>query len=441
MSRVRPTGKRVIRGSLVDFTADPREVGEKRAVRFNRLGALVVSDTGRIVWRGDYSRLPAAYRGLPCDDYEDALVLPGFIDAHVHFPQYRMLAAPGADLLDWLNRFAFVEEQRYRSTAYATHAADLFLDFLLCHGTTTAVVYSTVHKQATAALFAAARKRRMALLAGKTMMDRNAPQRLLDDAESGVRDSAELIAAWHGAGRLRYAITVRFAVTSTEAQLAAAGELCRAHPQCLLQTHLSESKGEIELVKKLFPWARDYTDVYDRFGLVGPNSLFGHGIHLSRRERKRLHEADSTVVHCPTSNNFLGSGLFDMARMRDGPKQVGIGTDIGGGTSYSMLQTLGEAYKVAMLKGCKMTACDAFHLATRGNAQRIRLDDQIGTFDPGKWADLTVLDPRATPVMAARHQLSESLEDILFALMMLGDDRAVLASYVAGKRAYVNRRS
>ena len=428
----------VIRGSVLTFRDDPAAVGPERAVRFHRRGAVVIAGGGRIVWRGYASRLPERFRVLPVEDYGESLVLPGFIDAHVHFPQHRMLAAPGKDLLDWLNRFTFPEEQRYASTPHARAAAEAFLDRLVQHGTTAAVVFSTVHRSATETLFAVAERRRQAIVSGKTLMDRNAPEALRDDPASGTRDSEALIERWHRRGRLRYAITVRFAVTSTEEQLREAGALAARHPDCYVHSHLSESEGEIAFVKTLFPWAKDYTDVYDRFGLLGPRSLYAHGIHLSERECARLSETGTTVVHCPTSNTFLGSGLFDAAHVgrADRPVRIGIATDVGGGTSYSMLHTMGEAYKVAMLRGRKPTAYDLFHLATRGNAVNLGLDGEIGSLEPGRWADVVVLDPTATPVLAARHPLSKNLEDTLFALAILGDDRAVRATYIAGRRIW-----
>ena len=429
---------RVVRGAVLTYRDDPAVVGSQRAVRFYPRGAVAVAGDGRIVWCGHAKRLPQRFHGLASDDHGASLVLPGFIDAHVHYPQYRMLAAPGRDLLDWLHRFTFPEEHRYASAPHARPAAEAFLDRLVQHGTTAAVVFSTVHRSATETLFAAAERRGQTIVSGKTMMDRNAPEALCDDPESGVRDSEALIERWHRRGRLRYAITVRFAVTSTEEQLREAGALAARHPDCHVHSHLAESEGEIELVRRLFPWAQDYTDVYDRFGLLVPRSLFAHGIHLSERECARLSEAGATVVHCPTSNTFLGSGLFDAAHVgrADRPVRIGIATDVGGGTSYSMLQTLGEAYKVAMLRGRTPTAHELFHLATRGNAVNLGLDEEIGTLDPGRWADLVVLDPTATPVLEARHALSERLEDTLFALAILGDDRAVRATYVAGRRVW-----
>ena len=426
---------RVVRGALLTYRANPARVGARRAVRFHRRGAIAVAAGGRIAWRGPAGRLPERFHALPVDDYGRALVVPGFIDAHVHFPQYRMLAAPGSDLLDWLQRFAFPEESRYAAARHARAAAERFLDRLAEHGTTAAVAFSTVHRRAAEILFAAAQRRSMAIVTGKTMMDRNAPAALRDDPAGGVRDSEALIERWHRRGRLRYAITVRFALTSSERQLRAAGELATRYPDCHVHTHLSESAREVDAVRREFPWARDYTDVYDRCGLLGPRSLFAHGIHLSERECARLSEAGATVVHCPTSNTSLGSGLFDVGRLRNPARPVGVGlaTDVGGGTSYSMLRTMGEAYKVAMLRGHVLSAHDLFHLATRGNAVRLGLDAEIGSLEPGRWADLVVLDPAATPVLAAREKLSRTLEDTLFALALLGDDRAVRTTYVAGQ--------
>ncbi len=429
------TGGLVIRGEIVSFTDDPVTAGG-RAVVHHPKGALAIGPDGRIAWVGEASRLPAAWRGRGTDDHTGRLVMAGFIDAHIHFPQYRMLAAPGRDLLDWLNRFTFPEEARYASRAHAKRAAAAFLDRLAANGTTAALCFSSVHKVAADALFAAAEKLGMALITGKTLMDRNCPPQVRDDPESAYRDSVALIAKWHGRGRLGYAITPRFAITSSEAQLEVAGALAKAHPECLVQTHLSEQPREIETVSALYPWAKHYTHVYDRFGLLGPRSLFAHGIHLNARERARLSATDSTVVHCPTSNSFLGSGIMPFSdRHRGKPViNVALGTDVGGGTSYSMLATMAEAYRLQMLAGYRASAVELFHLATLGNAERLHIAHGTGSLAPGKWADVVVLDPAATPVLAARHALSESLEDVLFALMILGDDRAVRATYISGVR-------
>ena len=434
---------RVLRGRTVSFRDDPRFVGPDQAMRGHDDGAVVVGRRGRILWHGAFADLPREHAEAPCERYGGAVILPGLIDAHVHFPQHRMLAAPAHDLLEWLDRFAFPEEARYASEDHAAPAAESFLDKLVSHGTTSALVFSSVHGKAAACLFRAAQRRGLCLITGATMMDRNAPDAVTRDAEASARESAELIASWHEVERLRYALTVRFAVTSSEAQLRLAGELLADHPGCLLHTHLSESAAEIDLVKRLFPWSKDYTDVYARFGLTGENAVFAHGIHLSERECQVLHDAGSMVVHCPTSNGFLGSGLFDIEHVGAArrPVRVGVATDIGGGTSYSLLQTLAEAYKTARLKGCSFSAFDGFYLATLGNARGLRLDAEIGTLDAGRWADVVVLDPWATPVLAARQELSESLEDMLFALMMLGDDRAVRAVYVKGRKVAGRERS
>lgn len=421
----------VVRGQTLTFTAEGTARHEER-------GAVVIGEDGLIVWTGPDAELPEQYRAVPVHDYGSKLVMPGFIDAHIHFPQYRMLAAPGKDLLDWLTRFTFPEESRYAGKSYSEAAAETFLNRLFAHGTTSALAFCSVHKSCADALFAAAHSRRMALVTGKTMMDRNAIPAVQDDPETGARETEELYRAWHGRGRLRYAVTPRFAITSSEAQLTLSGELLAALPGALMQTHLSESPGEIAFVKELFPQAKDYTDVYDHYGLLGPRSLFAHGIHLSDRECARLSESGSSVVHCPTSNTFLGSGLMSMPHLRKSgrPVSIGVATDVGGGTSYSMLATLGEAYKVQMLSGYKPTAVELFAMATRGNAERLHIANETGTLEPGKFADIVVLDPEATPVLKSRHEVSASLEDVLFSLMILGDDRAVAATYVAGSRVH-----
>jgi guanine deaminase len=423
---------KIIRGETVSFGTEPGNVTH------HEKGALVIGDDGRILWHGDLAKLPPEHAAAPCDDYTGCLVLPGLIDPHIHFPQYRMLAAPGKDLLDWLTRFTFPEEARYADAAYAEASAEIFLDRLAAHGTTAACVFSSVHKVAADALFAAAEKRGMALITGKTMMDRDVPDGVRDDPETGARESEELYRKWHGRGRLRYAVSPRFAVTSSEAQLKLAGELLRSLPGTLMQTHLSESASELARIAILYQNDIDYTAVYERFGLLGPRSLFAHGIHLAERELRVLSETSSTIVHCPTSNAFLGSGLMSMKERKntDRPVSLAVATDIGGGTSYSMLATLGEAYKIQMLAGYRPSATELFRMATRGNSERLHLDSEIGNLDEGKFADLTVIDPRATDVLENRHALSQSLEDVLFSLIILGDDRAIRATYIKGRKVH-----
>lgn len=426
----------ILFGRTLTFSGDPEIVGERESHRYEEQGAIVIGADGRIAWSGPKTELPATYAGAPATDYGDKLITAGFIDAHIHFPQYRMLAAPGRDLLDWLNRFTFPEESRYADVTHAATAAGIFLDRLIAYGTTSALVFSSSHKVAADALFAAAEERGMAVVTGKTMMNRECPDGVRDDVENAALETQALIDTWHMRGRARYAVSPRFAITSTEEQLAASGELLARNPTCLMQTHLSEQQAEINYVASLFPRAKDYTDVYDHYGLLTSTSLFAHGIHLSDRERARLSETGSTVVHCPTSNTFLGSGLFHLGRMADTrfPVGWGLATDVGGGTGYSMLSAIGEARKVAQLNKCKFTALRGLYLATLGNARMLHLEDEIGSLDAGKFADLVVLDPRGTPVLSARDDLSETLEDRLFALAILGDDRAIAATYVKGKR-------
>ena len=423
---------KIIRGQLVSF-------GDLATDYYHEAkGVLVIDDDGRIKWFGAFTQLPLEYITLPCDDWGDRLIMPGFIDTHIHFPQYRMLAASAKDLLDWLNRFAFPEEMHCSQPDYAKHAATIFVQRLFEHGTTAALAFSSVHLQATDCLFAAAYKYNMALISGKTLMDRGAPPTLLDTPQSAQIDSIDLYNNWHGRGRLKYAITPRFAITSSEQQLAVCRELMQDLPAALLHTHLSESKSEIEMVASLFPNDNDYLSVYNRFGLVTEKSLFAHAIHLSDNEYQMLHEAKSAVIHCPISNSFLGSDMMRKTALDNilRPISHGIATDVGGGSSFSMLHIMAEAYKVQMQLGNRLSAFDLFHWVTRANAKILKLDNEIGSIDIGKWADIVVLDYLATPVLASRDEISENIEDRLFALALLGDDRAVSATYVAGEKVF-----
>ncbi|MGF1593037.1 MAG: guanine deaminase [Kiloniellaceae bacterium] len=427
---------RALRGRLLSFSDDPAEAGAA-ACSYIEDGIVLLGE-GHILEVGEAAGLlPRIAGAVPVDHYPGQLVLPGFIDAHIHFPQTQVIASYGAQLMDWLERYALVEEQRFADPDHAARVASFFLDELARNGTTTAAVYGTVHPQSAEAFFAEAHRRNTRMIAGKVLMDRNAPEALTDSAERGYAESKALIERWHGLGRQLYAVTPRFAITSTEAQLEAAGALLREFPGCYLQTHLSENRREIETVRKLFPWAESYTAVYERFGLLGPRSLFGHCIHLDEGERLLLSGSGSVAVFCPTSNLFIGSGLFDMARARATahPLRIALATDVGGGTSYSMLATLGEAYKVLQLQGQNLPALEAFHAVTLGNARALGLGDRIGALAPGLEADIVVLDPRATPAMAHRAERVETLEEELFLLMTLGDDRAVAATYIAGERA------
>ena len=434
-SQDEPSAPRVLRGRLLGFLDDPAEVGSLASYRYIEDGALVM-EAGRITELGDAGEvLRSLSAETPVDHYPDALILPGFIDTHIHLPQTQVIASYGAQLLDWLERYAFVEEQKFADPDHAERIAGFFLDELLRNGTTTAAVYGSVHPQSAEAFFAEASKRNLRMIAGKVLMDRDAPAGLMDSAERGFEESRALIERWHGQGRLHYAVTPRFAVTSSEAQLEAAGALLQSASGLYMQTHLSENAREIETVKTRFPWAESYTHVYDRFGLLGPRALFGHCLHLEAGEKERLSATRSVAVFCPTSNLFLGSGLFNLADLCDPrrPIPVGIATDVGGGTSYSMLRTAAEAYKVLQLRGQNFPALDAFYRLTLGNARALGLEDKIGSLAPGSEADLVVLDSRATPAMAHRMETVEgNLEAELFLLMTLGDERAVRATYAGG---------
>lgn len=424
-----------IRGRILTFLRQPEGPGDSGSYRYLADGMVHAVD-GRIAAVGPAAEVAATLPpGTPVDAWPDQLILPGLIDLHIHLPQTQVIASYGAQLLDWLERYTFVEEQKYADPAHAAAGARFFLDELLANGTTTAVVYGSVHRQSVEAFFAESARRGTAMIAGKVMMDRNAPDALRDTAQSAYDDSSALIDAWHGQGRQRYAITPRFAITSTPGQLAAAGALLAEYPDCYMQTHLSENLAEIRTTLALFPEAANYLDVYDRHGLLGRRSLFGHCIHLEEAEVARMAETGSVAVFCPTSNLFIGSGLFDWRRLAGRGLRIGLATDVGGGTSYSMLRTAAEGYKVLQLQGQNLAALNAFDQMTRANAAALGMEGEIGRIEAGAHADLIVLDAAATRAMAHRMETVRDLEEELFVLMTLGDERAVRATYVQGRRA------
>lgn len=429
-----PSEPHLLRGRVLSFDADPQ--GGSVAPTYIEDGAILIED-GRIAAMGRHADL--ARPGLAETDHSDRLILPGFIDPHIHFPQLQVVASWGTELLDWLNRYTFPAEARFADPDHCAAMAERFLDALLRAGTTTACCFASSHPQSVDALMAAARRRGMALVAGKVMMDRNAPEGVRDTAQSSHDDTEALIARWHGRDRLQIAITPRFAITSSPAQLEAAGALAAAHPDCLIQTHISENHAEIALNAELHPEARDYLDSYERVGLVTDRTLLGHALHLNPREIARMAETGARAIACPTSNLFLGSGLFDRDLLRGAGIVTGVATDIGGGTSWSMLQTLAEAYKVGALRGQRLHPYDAFHWATAGNATALHLSHRIGRIAPGYDADLVVLDSRATPEMALRMETVETLAEELFVLQIMGDDRAVTQCWVAGQPRAVRR--
>lgn len=402
--------------------------------------AIIAIQNGRISHVGPAAEIARLLPpGTAIRDYgPNSLISAGFIDTHVHFPQTPMIAAYGKQLLDWLEKYTFPNELKFADKEFARRVARIFLQENLRNGITTSCVYCTVHPQSVDALFEEAEALGLRLAAGKVLMDRNAPDGLRDTAQSGYDQSQALIAKWHGRGRLIYAITPRFAGTSSPEQLAAAGALWRAHGDCLMQTHLAENRQEVAWIKELFPDRRGYLDVYDHHGLCGRRAVFGHGIWLQDDELQHLHVTGAAIAHCPTSNFFLGSGAFDVFRAmaRERPVRVGLGTDIGAGTSFSILSTLGEAYKASQLNGQSLSACHAYYLATRGAARALYLEDRIGNLAPGLEADLVVLDMRSTPLIDFRMTEAADFADQLFIQMTLGDDRAVQATYVAGRLAY-----
>lgn len=425
----------LIRGRTLSFHREPQGIDDKASYAYESDGALLV-ENGVITASGAYAMVQA---GVPENvaevDHRPHLIVPGFIDTHLHFPQMQVMASYAANLLEWLNSYTFPEECRFVETAHAERIARHFFDEMVRHGTTTAAAYCSVHKTSADAFFAESVKRGMCMVAGKVMMDRNAPQGLLDTPETSYDETRAVIADWHGTGRNHVAITPRFAITSTPEQMEAVRSLVDEFPDLHVQTHLSENRDEIAYTLELYPEAADYTDVYARYGLLGPKSLFGHCIHLSEREADAMSDTGSIAVFCPTSNLFLGSGLFPLRALtrRQRPVRVSVASDIGGGTSYSMMKTLDEAYKILQLQGERLNPFDSFYMMTRGNAEALSLAGRIGTLEPGTDADLAVLDMAATPAMALRAEVVNSLADELFLLQTMGDDRAVVETYVAGK--------
>lgn len=441
---VKPPTSIAVLGDLLDFTNEctPDDAltllsdDEKRdavGMRYIQNGLLLI-ENGHITARGKKQDLLGR---LPSDthiiDHGGQLIMPGFIDTHVHYPQCEMIASYGTQLLDWLNTYTFPAESRFGDAQHAASIAQFFLDELLRNGTTTALVFGTVHAESVDAFFSAAQRRGLRMICGKVLMDRNAPDDLTDTPLSGYEDSLKLIKRWHHTDRLGYAVTPRFAPTSSDEQLAFAGRLLAECSDVHLHTHLSENKSECDWVGELFPDRENYLDVYDHHGLLGRRSVFAHGIHLHNTEWQRLAESGSSVAHCPTSNLFIGSGLFNLSAARQHGVCVGLGTDVGGGDSFSLLRTINEAYKIQQLRDCSLSAQESLYMATLGGAKALDLADKIGNFEYGKEADFIVVDERATPLMAMRHASCSTLAERLFALTMLGDDRCISHTYILGR--------
>ena len=427
----------VIRGRFLDIQKTVSQAAEiADQVRYLEDG-VIITEQGKIRWFGTWNdaqdHLPI---NIEIQHYPEQLIIPGMIDTHIHFPQTEMVGAYGEQLLSWLNTYTFPTEIQFKDKAYASEIAKFFVNELLKNGTTTALVFCTVHPESVDALFEAAEQHQMRLIAGKVMMDRHAPEALCDSADSSYDDSKALIEKWHGQGRALYAITPRFAPTSTPEQLERAGQLKAEYPDVYVHTHLSENKDEIAWVKDLFPAQKGYLDVYHHYGLTGQRSVFAHCVHLEDAEWQCMHETDSAIAFCPTSNLFLGSGLFPLNKTWQQQVKVGLGTDVGAGTSFSLLQTVNEAYKVQQLQGDKLSAYESLYHATIGGAKALDLDDKLGNFNVGKEADFVVLNLKPTALQQLRQSRAKSLEDSLFALFTMGDDRNVEATYIYGQKAY-----
>jgi guanine deaminase len=424
------------RAALLHLTDDPCRTPAAEAVAYHADGLLVVED-GHVAAFGPHDEIaPTLASGTVVTVFPGRLITPGFVDAHIHYPQTDVLAAWGGQLLDWLATHTFPAERAFADRPHADAAARFFLDELLRNGTTSALVFGTVHKTSVEALFEAALARNMRLIAGKVLMDRHAPDDLMDTVETGRADTEALIREWRGRGRLGYAVTPRFAVTSSPEQLTMAGEIAAAHPDVLVHSHMSENLDEVGRVAELFPDARDYLDVYARHGLVGPRSVFAHCVHASEDALRRMREAGAAAAFCPSSNLLLGSGLFSLKQACDCGVAVGLGTDVGAGAGFSQLAMMGEAYKVGQLRGETLDPLHAMYLATLGGARALHIDDKVGNLAPGKEADFLVLDPAATPLLARRSAAARTPAETLFVLQVLGDDRAVERTYLAGQLAH-----
>mgnify|MGYP001187690980 FL=1 len=421
------------RGAILYFVADPGEGDDPAAHVYHEDGLLVI-DGGRVAAVGPAAMLlPQLSPTVALTEHADALIMPGFVDTHIHFPQTDMIAWGGRSLLDWCLRYTYPAERHFSDPGHARAVADFFINELLANGTTTAQVLGSVHAASVDAVFAAAAALNLRLIAGKALMDRHCPADLCDTAASGERDTRALIERWHNRDRLRYAITPRFAPTSTEAQLASAGRLAAEFPDVHVHSHLAENRAEVAWTRELFPWSRSYTDVYDHYGLLRPRAVYAHGIHLDARDRLRLAESGTWIAHAPSSNLYLGSGLFDFAASDAAQLHYAISTDVGAGTSFSLLRTLGDAYKVAQMQGQRLSPLRAFYLATLAGARALDMDHCIGTLRPGAEADFIVLDLAATPLIARRCAQAATLAERLQILMTLGDDRCIRLTHVLGR--------
>ena len=423
--------KKILIGTILSFNENPFHYELTDSVNIDENTAVLI-DGNKIKKIGSPNKLIADTPDAEVYNFEEKLLMSGFIDAHAHYPQTPIIASWGKRLIDWLNTYTFPEEEKYGNLKYAEKVAELYLNFLLSNGTTSVSTYCTTHPESVDAIFSAAQKRNMCLVAGKNAMDRNAPKALLDTPQSAYDESKKLIHKWHRTGRLRYAITPRFSPTSSPEQLSMLGKLWTEYPDCLMQTHLSEQVDEIEWVKSLFPNTRDYLDTYEQFGLLGANAIFGHAIHLKKREIDRLKDVGAGVVHCPTSNTFIGSGLFDMEHLQKQRIPIGLATDTGGGSSFSMFRTMASCYEIAQLRNNALHPAQLLWLATMGSAKTLHLEKEIGNLKVGYIADVIAIDLKSTDVITQRADLAMDIWEAIFPTIMMGDDRAIAATFMAG---------
>ena len=427
----------ILKGQVLAFKDDPFTVDLGDAVSHEVSGAVWIED-GFIRATGLADTLIAEADDVPICDYGDSLIIAGFVDCHAHYPQLPIIASYGEQLLEWLEKYTFPTEAAFGDRSVAREAAEFFITENLRNGITTSSVYATVHPESVNAFFEAASIRNLRMACGKVLMNRNAPKNLIDTVQSGYDDTKRLIDRWHGKARNIYAITPRFAITSTPEQLEAAGALWSEHPSALMQTHLSENHDELKWVAGLFPNEKDYFNVYEKYGLTGPRAIFGHAIHLKEREIEAIYNSGSAIAHCPTSNTFIGSGLFDMKGLRGGLKPIntGLATDVAGGSSLSMFATMRGAYEIAQLQGYSLHPLKNWYLASVGSAKAMHIEDRVGNIAPGMEADITIIDLKSTPLIARRVSQAENFWDILFSQIILADDRAIKATYVFGELAY-----
>jgi guanine deaminase len=420
------------RSALLYFSSDDRLVYEAD-------GLLLTAPDERGVQRvtsiGPWSAQAAA--GQDLEHWPGRLIAPGFVDLHVHYPQLDVIASPADGLLPWLETYTFVQEARFGDPAHAQEVATFFLDELQRHGVTTALVFCSSHAGSVQALMAQARARGLRLIAGKCLMDRHAPEGVRDQTEASLIETEQLIGRWQGVDRLGYAITPRFVPSCSDAQLAGAGELARRHPQVWVQSHVAENHDEIAWVRALHPQARSYLSVYEQFGLLRPRSVYAHCIHFDAADRELMRSSGASAAVCPTSNLFLGSGMFDYAASQQAALSYGLASDVGGGTSFSPFATMLAAYYVARdgrgKTGLSLAPERLWFDHTAGAARALGLQGVVGNLLPGCEADFVVLNPRCTPLLARKVERAESLAQWLFAMIVLGDDRLIERTVVAGR--------